>query len=88
MSGGGPTRAVLGSAPAGDGLPTVLDKLVALLEVDGLAHLADAVRAGRVPSLDEEGRSVVSAYAKRVFSEPPTLINLALVQNAMAVIPR
>ncbi len=88
VSGGGPAIAVSGSAPAGDGRPTAVDKLVALLEADGLAHLADAVRARRVPSLDEEGRSVVTAYAKRVFSEPPTSINLALVRNAMAVTPR
>jgi len=62
------------------------ESLAELLEANGHAQLASVVRAGRVPSLQEEQRAIVTAYAKYLFPTSPTILDPERVRSAMALV--
>jgi hypothetical protein len=75
------------AGPACTSLPSnPAESLAELLEANGHAQLASAVRTRRVPSLQEEHRKIVAAYAKYLFPAAPTILDPERVRSAMALV--
>lgn len=64
-------------------LPKEALVLAGLLADEGFPELADAVKARRVPELDDDEKEIVRTYSQRVRVDAPTKLDPTTVQNAL-----